>query len=139
MKLSLRHQSGRSGQAMLIAVLALGGAILGATSIAGLLTLYQIRSTTDSENSAKAIFAADTGVNWALDDYFQSSTAGTMPATLQFSGATINVTCYDVNESSTPCDGSGATPPLTAISEGASLGSRRAFLLQFAGATSTTL
>jgi hypothetical protein len=56
----------RSGQAMLIAVLSLGGAILGATTVAGLLTLYQIRATTDTANSAKAIFAADTGTEWAL-------------------------------------------------------------------------
>jgi hypothetical protein len=42
----------RSGQAMLIAVLALGGAILGATTVAGLLTLYQIRATTDTARAA---------------------------------------------------------------------------------------
>jgi len=122
---------------MLIAILTLGGAILGATSIAGLLMLYQIRSTTDSENSAKAIFAADTGVNWALDTYFNSSTAGTAPQ-LTGSKAVLNVTCFDVSGVATACDGSGATPPDYAISLGSSNGSRRAFQVEFAGATSTT-
>ena len=65
---------------MLIAVLTLGGAILGATTLAGLLMLYQIRATTDTENSAKAIFAADAGVNWALYSYFDPP-LGVMPGT----------------------------------------------------------
>ena len=55
---------------MLIAVLALGGAILGATAVAGLMTLYQIRAATDTANSAKAIFAADAGTEWALFNYY---------------------------------------------------------------------
>ncbi len=58
-----------SGQAMILTVLALGGTILGATTIAGLLMLYQIRQTADLANSAKAIFAADAGIEWALYDF----------------------------------------------------------------------
>ena len=46
---------------MLLAVLTLGATMLGATTIAGLLMVYQIRQTTDFENSAKAVFAADAG------------------------------------------------------------------------------
>ena len=57
---------GNSGQAMIIAILSLGGAILGATTLAGFLLLYNIRATTNSVNSAKAIFAADAGLNWAF-------------------------------------------------------------------------
>ena len=37
----------RSGQVMIITILALGGTLLGATTVAGLLTLYQIRNSTD--------------------------------------------------------------------------------------------
>ena len=55
---------------MLIAVLSLGGAILGATAVAGLLTLYQIRATTDTENSAKAIFAADAGIGMGAFNHY---------------------------------------------------------------------
>ena len=55
-----------SGQVMLLTVLVLSGTILGATTIAGLLTLYQIRQATDFANSAKAIYAADTGIEWRL-------------------------------------------------------------------------
>lgn len=47
---------------MLVTVLILSGTILGATAIAGLLMLYQIRQTTNVADSAKAIFAADSGL-----------------------------------------------------------------------------
>ena len=72
--MKLPVQNKRSGQAMLIAVLSLGGAILGATAIAGFLTLYQIRTTADTENSAKAIFAADAGVEWSQFEYYTGTT-----------------------------------------------------------------
>ena len=54
-----------SGQAMLITVIALGGTLLGATTIAGLLMLHQIRQATDLRDSNKAIFAADAGLEMA--------------------------------------------------------------------------
>jgi hypothetical protein len=57
-----------SGQVMIITVLTLGGTILGVTTIAGLLMLYQIRQATDLASSAKAIFAADAGIEWS---YYQ--------------------------------------------------------------------
>lgn len=56
----------RRGQVMLLTTITLSGALLGATTIAGLLMLYQIRQTTDIANSTKAIFAADGGLEWAL-------------------------------------------------------------------------
>ena len=125
----------RSGQAMIITILTIGGAILGATTLAGLLTLYDIRSSTDSINSAKAIFAADAGVNWALESYFQPSSAGASPVLTD--GATILVNCYDSDGGGTPCNGSGATPPVTAVSKGESLNSSRAFLLNLTEATTS--
>jgi hypothetical protein len=57
------------GQVMVLTVLSLGGTLLGVTAIAGLLMLFQIRQATDLGNSAKAIFAADTGIEWALFDF----------------------------------------------------------------------
>jgi len=54
------------GQAMLLTVLVLGASILAASTIAGYLTLLKIRTSSDIANSAKAIFAADSGVEWEL-------------------------------------------------------------------------
>ncbi|MFH0890680.1 MAG: hypothetical protein V1856_01465 [Candidatus Liptonbacteria bacterium] len=58
------------GQAMIMTVLALGGTMLGATTIAGLLMVYQIRQSTDMSSSVKAIYAADAGIEWQLHNYF---------------------------------------------------------------------
>ena len=54
------------GQVMLSTVLVIGGLLLGASSIAGLLMVYQLRQTSNAINSTKAIFAADTGIEWEL-------------------------------------------------------------------------
>src|SRR3989344_5773934 len=54
----------REGQAMLLTVLTIGGTLLGATAIAGLLMLFQIRQSTDLKNSNKAIYAADSAIEW---------------------------------------------------------------------------
>jgi hypothetical protein len=123
----------RSGQAMIIATLTLGGAILGATALAGLLTLYNIRSTTDSENSAKAIFAADAGINWALYSYFNSSSSPALPTFLN--SAVLTVTCEEADGiTRVACTNASATQ---ATAEGSAGGSARAFSLNLLGATST--
>jgi threonine/homoserine efflux transporter RhtA len=128
----------RRGQAMLIAILSISGAILGATTLAGLLMLYQIRATTDTVNSAKAIFAADSGVNWSLYVYFKGTLPlpGSPAGTLS-NGATMIVTCTDGSNVQVPCDNSGATPANAAISKGVSLNARRAFSLGLTNATMT--
>jgi hypothetical protein len=131
----------RAGQAMLIAVLSLGGAILGATTVAGLLTLYQIRATTDTANSAKAIFAADAGTEWALFDYYcvsegRCTAAGAPSTTLVASGATVKVTCYS-NSGATVVSDCNNTSTVAAISDGISLDSERAFYLDLNGSTTT--
>ncbi len=119
-----------SGQAMLLTVLSIGGTILGATAIAGLLMLYQIRSATDFANSAKAVFAADSGTEWALYSFFNPTLTPSSPS---FSnGSAVSVVCYDVNNAVTTC---GATAPAStsaasyAISRGTSLNTKRAFLV----------
>ncbi len=58
-----------------MAVLVLGGSILGASAIAGYLTTLRIRQSTDLVNSTKAIFAADAGLEWELYKQFKSSAA----------------------------------------------------------------
>lgn len=131
---------------MLIAVLALGGAILGATTVAGLLTLYQIRATTDTADSAKAIFAADTGVEWALFNYYCGTTmpsrcasAPPAPSFVSAQGVTptLIVNCYatyDTSGATTTCSDAST---VAAISSGIANGSERAFFVGISGATTT--
>ena len=56
---------------MLLTVLIVSGTILGATTIAGLLMLYQVRQATNFGQSLQALFAADTGLEWKLYQQFQ--------------------------------------------------------------------
>lgn len=51
-----------SGQSLLLSVMVIGGVLIGATAIAGLLLKYQLRQTNDVVNSTKAFFAADAGI-----------------------------------------------------------------------------
>ena len=55
---------------MVLAIMALGGILIGATTIAGLLVYYQIQQATDITNSTMAIYAADTGLEWGFFDMF---------------------------------------------------------------------
>lgn len=52
----------RGGQIMLLSIMILGGVMLSASMIAGLLLRHQIRQVNDAVSSAKAVFAADTGI-----------------------------------------------------------------------------
>ena len=56
---------------MLMTVLVLSGTILVATTIAGLLMLYQIRQSVNVSQSAQAIFAADAGLEWELYRHYR--------------------------------------------------------------------
>ncbi|MEK7193241.1 MAG: hypothetical protein AAB652_00425 [Patescibacteria group bacterium] len=137
-----RKRSARfgTGQAMILTVLALGGAILGATAIAGLLMVYQIRQSTDLGNSAKAIFAADTGSEWGL---FQFSCVNDPTkvcdaygsTTIPFAnGATVKVLCYDDAENELPdcVNADPVNPTVKTIKAVGSAGrSSRAFFLDF--------
>ena len=138
---------------MLIAVLSLGGAILGATTIAGLLTLYQIRATTDTENSAKAIFAADAGVEWAQFDYNCSTDTRPTGAsrclphsvtpgvtdypkpTFAGSKAAATVNCYNNYGASGATSTCSATSTIAVISSGIANGSERAFFISFSASS----
>jgi hypothetical protein len=134
----------RSGQAMLTAVLTISGAILGATTVAGFLMVYQLRASTDSENSAKAVFAADSGVEWSLFDYYCGVgtisqrcpvLTGEQPSSSFSNGAKAVVTCSDANDNQTLC--SDASDTVSAVSLGSSLNSRRAFAVMLTDSTST--
>lgn len=102
----------KEGQVMILAVLALGGVILGATTIAGMLMAYQIRRATDLENSARAIFAADAGVECALYNNFKG---GSCPPSFTLSNGTSYLYTMDSAPPPTPLvwwtfdDGAGST------------------------------
>lgn len=148
-----KRRNMRSGQAMLIAVLSLGGAILGATTVAGFLMLYQIRATTDTENSAKAIFAADAGTEWVLFNHYcgivnppnplrcDSSVASGITEyphpTFYGSNATMQADCYD-NKAASGATSTCSNPAVVvAISSGIANGSERAFFVGISNSTTT--
>ncbi len=68
------------GQVMLMAVVILSGVFLAITAISGYLTLTQLRLATAASDSTRAIFAADTGVEWELYKHFRCADPGTAPA-----------------------------------------------------------
>ena len=116
---------------MLLAVLTIGATMLGVTTIAGLLMVYQIRQVTDFGSSAQSVFAADAGAEWSLYDYFQQSG---MPETSRptfGNGASATVVCYDASSTATLCT---ATSSIEAISRGSSGNTKRAFLASFGSA-----
>lgn len=94
------------GQVMLLTVVVIGGLLLSASAIAGLLMLYQIRQSTDIINSTKAIFAADTGIEWELYKCFkcnpsvicdQTCTALDSQEPSMTNGADFDTTVYGTN------------------------------------------
>jgi len=64
---------------MLLTVMLLSSAILGATSLAALLVLFQLRQATDAKASTQAIFAADSGIECVLFERIQSLGMGAPP------------------------------------------------------------
>ena len=60
-----------NGQVMLLTVLILGGVVLSVSMIAGYITVQKIRQSSNAANSTKAIFAADTGIEWELYKQFK--------------------------------------------------------------------
>lgn len=89
---------------MVLTVLTLGGALLGATTIAGLLMLYQVRQGADVNQSARALFAADSGIEWGLYNLVcqLNPASGKSPCPLTDlpplrNGTSVEVHCYDDN------------------------------------------
>src|SRR3989344_4574656 len=63
----------RSGQVMFLTVMVLGVIISSVTVVAGLLMSYQVRRSADVSHSARAIAAADAGVECMLYQMFSVS------------------------------------------------------------------
>lgn len=73
----------------MLTVLVLGGSILGASAIAGYLMLLSVRGATDLVGSAKAILAADAGIEWEL---FRSFKDSNQPSPVFLNNATFTAT-----------------------------------------------
>ena len=86
---------------MLISVIMLGGILLSAAGIAGILTVYQIRAGNDVVNSAKAIFAADAGIEVVSWCFFKGCPPNEPqnPPTIPFDDASVS---FEVNSSIDP-------------------------------------
>lgn len=103
------------GQVMLVTVLLLFGALLSATTIAGVLTLYQLRQATDVNNSARAIYAADSGIEWRIYKLAQDNfscvdcpSGSACPQPVLANGATFTVTCSSAVTASPTTDADGS-------------------------------
>ncbi|MCL5017319.1 MAG: hypothetical protein M1155_01470 [Patescibacteria group bacterium] len=77
-----------NGQVMMIVVMVLSGVIVGAASIAGLLTARQTRQTADFGSSGVAEYAADAGLEWRVYKLYEDWKAGNL---------TVDNGCFDCN------------------------------------------
>jgi hypothetical protein len=120
----------RRGQVMILAVVTLGATIIGATTVAGLLTVYQVRQSADVSRSAQAIFAADAGIEWGLYQFFKPTSLQPPPALTN--GATFVTTCYDGTQPS-PYPLTLCTDPASTIIRGVGTSGKtnRAFEFKF--------
>ncbi len=64
------------GQAMLLAVTLIGSVVLIFSSISGYFILQRLRMAADFVDSSKAIYAADTGLEWKLYQCFKCGQGG---------------------------------------------------------------
>jgi len=85
----------RTGQTMILTVIVLSGTLLSITLTAGLIMLYQIREAGNFTNTTKAVFAADTGINWWLyfnsPSYISSNNSSTINGLLRANGANFEI------------------------------------------------
>lgn len=117
---------------MMLTVLTLGGALLGATTIAGLLMLFQVRQGADVNQSAKALFAADAGIEWGLYNLLCADDPLKQPCPLpeqpEFSnGASVEVTCLDDAGEEVPDCNSSSTVTIKSLGRSANVA--RAFCI----------
>ncbi|MDO8664514.1 MAG: hypothetical protein Q7K44_03170 [Candidatus Liptonbacteria bacterium] len=102
LKLKSSHAS-RNGQVMLVSILTLGAVMIGVTAVAGLLVVYQIRMSSDVANSAKAIFASDAGIDWALYQFLKPALATPDKRPVFSNGARFEVVCKNSSGNQVQC------------------------------------
>lgn len=70
MKKLKTKNSHNAGQAMVMVTIIIGVLMASASAVAGLLTFYELRQATDTEESSMAFYAADAGMEKTLYCYF---------------------------------------------------------------------
>ena len=116
----------------MLTVLTLGGALLGATTIAGLLMLYQVRQGAEVNQSARALFAADSGIELGLYNLLCPEDPSKQPCPINEpptfgNGASVEMHCLnDAGEEVPQCD---SATTVTIKSLGRSGNVARAFCL----------
>lgn len=77
---------------MLLVVMILGATMLGITTIAGYISIQKIKASTDIVDSTKAIYAADSGIEWYLYKTFSLIPGAADAPKPEFeNGATVEV------------------------------------------------
>lgn len=103
LKLKIKLAS-KKGQVMLMSILTLGAVMLGATAISGLLVVYQIRTSSDAASSAKAVFASDAGIDWALYQFLKPASATPDKQPVFSNGARFELVCKDSSGAEKSCN-----------------------------------
>ena len=122
----MKLKENKKGQVMVLTVMMISGAVLSATAIVGLLTLYQVRHSAGVIDSAKALFAADAGVECALMQHKDAVSRGCSDG--QITKLSDNMTQFVIHNIT-----DSATPPniIGARSVGTYLKTSRSFEAQF--------
>ena len=77
----MKHAKRQQGQVMLLTVLVLSSVFLSATAVAGILVINQLGQVAKVIDSARAVFAADTGIERGLFAVFRCNpTSPAFPA-----------------------------------------------------------
>lgn len=116
MQKNYKNRLSSNGQVMILSVLAIGGILLVATTVAGFLISYGIRQSGDFTASTRAIIAADAGVEWEL--YIYTHPTSTEPSPSFGNGSKVTVQCFDDNDKTLECAGPKATSTVTVLSNG---------------------
>ena len=87
----INRRGDNSGQVMIMVIIMMGGILLSATAITGILMVYQIRQANDAESSAQAFFAADAALEWQLTSFNKS-----YPYPLVFTNGVTATSSFDI-------------------------------------------
>lgn len=128
---------------MILTVLTLGGALLGATTIAGLLMLYQVRQGADVNHSARAVYAADSGIEWGLYNLLCQTDSTKQPCPIDEpptfrNGASVEVLCLDDAGNAVPSCSPDTTVTIKSLGMSANVARAFCVLSNCDGASTTT-
>lgn len=94
------------GQVMIVVSVALGGVMLGSTLVGGILILSQLRQVKNISDSAKAFYAADSGLEWGYYQFIGKSEA---VAPSFENGASSITKCLNQNNGEISCNNSNVS------------------------------